>query len=316
MSDISTLSKEFGFKDYEVIQTFEGGNSLVFQIRSENQLFAIKKYVGDESRKIRSLFYEKEALLFLNSNKLINCPELIAASSNIPAIAYKWIEGSIINESDSVKSAIFSTISKLAQPEHVKNYQIRAIDSVLNSAELIQQLKLRLKEFANVENFPEELLRELQDTFSNIQNLLNNEIEFNNKTLSLSDYGPHNLIRTDSGVFHHIDFEFFGVDSMAKMFSDLYCHPKTIFSGKEIRELMEINHMSNSENTGVFKILPAIALKWALIVLRRHVDWSASKFKLNESKYANPWDFLSYSKYLFKNINSDQTITFNEFVSH
>jgi len=96
-------------------------------------------------------------------------------------------------------------------------------------------------------------------------------LERDEQTLSPSDFGFHNAIRTPTGDIVFLDFEYFGWDDPAKLICDFVLHPgmrlsdelrdrfvtqaDSIYSGNE--RLMERMHHA----------LPLYALRWCMIVL-------------------------------------------------
>lgn len=313
MNNIDLITRGLGIFDYKVLRSIRGGNSFVHQVLFQDDKIAIKEYVGEPDRQQRSLKYESEALIFLNQESLISCPKLISVYYDIPSIAYNWIEGETVSNEPSAKSAIASTIARLSDQTIVNKYPLIAIDAVLNTHDLQAQLMNRLDKIRDVAGIPAEILYNIDSLSSRLQSFLSQEIIFDSRVLSISDYGPHNLIRHLDGNYSHIDFEFFGVDSTVKMYADLFNHPQNMFTSFEIRNLIYSAKISKDIESMIFNILPAIALKWAFIVLRRHINWDVMKYKEVEFRFSNPMEYLSYAKFLIELRNIDQVITFKEF---
>lgn len=303
-----------GISKAHILQTYIGGNSEVSHVRIDNSEFAIKQYKGDTDRKARSLLYESSALKFISETKLFECPELISISHKDFAIAYKWIPGTISTDSQAAKNYILNTINKLSISDTlIKSYHLNAIDSVHKPLDLLEQLRNRLSNISIIQNIPINLISLINSELNLVSNTLTSSSNFEFKTLSLSDFGTHNLIQKNRNEFIHIDFEFFGVDSKAKLFSDLFVHPRNTFSSSELRESLNKIEGNSRLESEIMNLLPGIAIKWSFIVLRRFIDWDSCLYKEESSNSVRPEQYLDYANFL-RNLDSiDEVITFKEF---
>lgn len=312
---VDNLAKGFGLDSFVVLSTIKGGNSFVHKILHDGETYAIKQYIGTPERQNRSLNYESTALYFLNETKIIRCPEILGCNVHSPSILYRWVEGVLEFETSKVKETIGTTIQKLSASNLVDKYPLNAIDSVFNSDDLFSQLRLRFDDISKIGGLPLQLLGEIESVYDYIKTRFPSKTIYSSILLSLSDYGPHNLIRNEDQGCTHIDFEFFGVDSHVKVYSDLFCHPKSIFTSIEIREMLRQNHSSKTLEEEIFSVLPAIALKWVFIVLRRYINWETMEYESNVLSFSNPSDYLAYTKYLLLLRKFDEVITYSEFES-
>ena len=152
----------------------------------------------------------------------MNCPELISASSENFAILYKWIPGEVSGNTDSAKKFIFNTINQLSKNSAlIDNYDLNAIDAVLKPLDLLQQLNERFASISSISKIPIDLMYSIDSELDLVSGGLDSSFAYESKLLSLSDFGTHNLIQTNLNDFMHIDFEFFGIDSTAKLYADL-----------------------------------------------------------------------------------------------
>ena len=95
------------------------------------------------------------------------------------------------------------------------------------------------------------------------------------RTLSPSDFGFHNALRTSSGKVVFLDFEYFGWDDPVKMVSDFLWHPAMSLTENLKRSFTD-------QMAGVFDddpqfqsrlkaLFPIFGLKWCLIFLNEFV---------------------------------------------
>jgi hypothetical protein len=310
---IDYLAKGLGLDSFELLGTIEGGNSFVHKILHEGKIYALKHYKGTPERQSRSLNYESTALHYLNAEKIIRCPELLGCNLQNPSILYRWIEGDSDVETNKVKDTILNSISKLSESKFVQKYTLNAIDSVLDSGDLINQLNIRFDTFSNIPSLPIQLYKDIKGTYDYIKMRFPPRTIYNSRLLSLSDYGPHNLIKNEDRSYTHIDFEFFGIDSHVKVYSDIICHPKSLFSSNEIKEIIGTSRASKDLESEIFSILPAIALKWVFIVLKRYINWNSMEYMSSVSGFSNPSSYLAYTKHLLGLQKFNEVITYREF---
>jgi hypothetical protein len=91
------------------------------------------------------------------------------------------------------------------------------------------------------------------------------------RTLSPSDFGLHNAIRTPEGTLVFLDFEYFGWDDPAKTISDFLLHPAMTLDEPLKRRFLEAMMGAYERHERLRLRLPVVfrclALKWCLIVL-------------------------------------------------
>jgi thiamine kinase-like enzyme len=100
---------------------------------------------------------------------------------------------------------------------------------------------------------------------------INKELGRDEKTLSPSDFGFHNVIKQEDGSLVFVDFEYYGWDDPAKMIADFYLQPAVPvpYTYREI--FFERVHQFLGKDVFLAKRLPYVyillALKWCLIIL-------------------------------------------------
>lgn len=306
--------EHYGFDESNLISTIKGGNSLIYKCRtSEGSYVGLKEYLGDYSRCVRSMEREVDSLNFLYENKFIFISKLISFNRSKPSICYEWIEGKTPEINSLVKNQVISALVNLNSLYELNPNFPLAIDAISNLSDLKKQITKRLfnaKIF--LKNHPA-TLQALEKAANNKNNNLESYNDFPINTFSFSDIGVHNMVMNSKFEAYFLDFEFFGADSKIKMLCDLFAHPKTIFSKDEILILARKLFVTDYEYHCIIKILPEIAVKWALITSRRMsnkilVDKKSAYPSLDQINH-----FLDYSMYLGEIMTFDEVLTFPEY---
>jgi hypothetical protein len=309
--DIGTLLEGHGISQANLISEHRGGNSRVFKVvDSDGTRYAIKCYLGDEQRKLRSMEYEIKAHNFFDLHSMIPKSKLNSYCESVPSISYTWIEGESPIVDGELKRFLSNTILRFKEASQFTNYDLKAIDAFSSSYELLEQLEDRQSDLNKVQDVPVEILQCFQQSLEKLKVTFPRNVNFPLDTLSLSDYGPHNIISDVNGNFVFIDFEFFGRDSTAKLICDLYCHPRTAFNSRDLFSLVENLQLTVKDLDNILLLLPAVALKWAYIVMRRAVDWETLNFIGFSSEFDHPFSYFEYMENAlsYRDISSVLTI--------
>jgi len=102
------------------------------------------------------------------------------------------------------------------------------------------------------------------------------------RTLSPSDFGFHNAVRTPEGGLCFVDFEHFGWDDPAKTIADFVLHPG-MDSSRELRKAFTedlLQRFSSSDGAlgeRTLSLGPLYAVKWATILLNEFLPRSAAR---------------------------------------
>lgn len=293
------LLEDFGLSSGRVLNSINGGNSIVYCVEVQpGKLVAIKKYEGKPERIFRMYDRESKSIQFLNKKGVDFVPKFISGSENMNAICYEWIEGVNPKQNTSLLKEIFHVATKLETLYKFDDSFDLAIDAVLDIASIINQLSQRIAELKSNNHTPDDYFVELEKRFNGVKDSADLTTIFSKCFYSFSDVGAHNIIRSKSMKISFIDLEFFGVDSFAKFCSDLYIHPKTLFSSKDLNH--EIRNSSFYENIladEILLLLPMIALKWSVIAARREfLEPNLPKQESNSRLFLDYFDFLRSQK--------------------
>jgi hypothetical protein len=118
-----------------------------------------------------------------------------------------------------------------------------------------------------------------------------------NFILSVSDLGPHNLLKnTELGLVYCVDLEFFGWDDAHKLCIDTLMHPNVDWTKdlawyffERFRQLHELN------DCRLLEMWNFISLKWGLIILTRLsgvIDDNSSRYS-NDYKLGQAYEYIS-----------------------
>jgi thiamine kinase-like enzyme len=199
-----------------------------------------------------------------------NIPEILEVQYELGLIIYRWIDGREASpDSRSMDELLKFCITLKEISKSGESFQ-NSVDSVFSFKELESQISNRIHELAYTFPYLEvtELCHRLKERLENCNKYSKNTF-FTNKTFSVSDLGTHNMI-TSKGIYYFIDFEFFGLDSIAKMVGDFILHPRNIFNQKNIsRFVSTIVEKFDWDADDLIEILPLLTLKWSLIAYLR-----------------------------------------------
>jgi len=311
---LEQLLSHYSFLGCEILEDFQGGNSQVLKIRAlDGMQYGLKRYLGDWDRRKRSLEHEVEAHKVLGGLNAISMPKLVDHWFEIPSMLYQWVNGEKPKDIDRARSFLSESFRSLNSLHRVHKSSKIAVDAVSNLVELKMQLNARSFLIENVRGIPSEVSQQLRRLHRDVFLTMPKDVLIPFDTLSFSDHGVHNLLETESGNFVFIDFEFFGNDSTSKLICDLYLHPQGIYASKELAELnLELNRHTNSYFF-YRTLLPAFALKWIYIILRRSIDWDNSLFVGRQFGAEDLNLYLEYAESLIRGPEEDIPPTYIEF---
>ena len=278
------------------IEQLKGGaNSIVFKaVTTQGREYFVKQYVSNPADKRDRLKTEFSGLSFLWKNELRAIPEPVFMDSQSKTGVYGFINGSIVQSSqitmaDVMQAARFvSDLFVLSQSQGA-NEQPFASEACLSLSDYGHAVKTRLKKLKSVlvdEEMVSDLHAFLDDEFLPLfeealelsrhwasQGGLdfNKPINDNERILSPSDIGFHNIIKGSDDNLFFIDLEYFGLDDPAKLISDFFQQTGVPMPVEYRRQFYE-SSCENSNLAGLIeKRLPGAylltGLKWCLLML-------------------------------------------------
>jgi len=289
------LKAKFGEKVADIEKIPGGINSETFKISTDHsneyfgKIYRIRK--GDNRERLNAEF---SGLTFLWQNGLKNISEPLLVSEKNGLAIYRFIKGSKIKpcevtEADIDEAADFAVrIHSLAGLKCAENQPIASeacfrvreyIDCVDSRVDKLKKVAERDAIFAPLDAL---LADEFMPFFDNVKKDairkseklgidIDEKLHKSKRTLSASDFGFHNAIRSESGRLFFFDFEYYGWDDPAKMIADFYLQPavpvpsiyRERFFGKVRKKYCE----KNSLDYRISIIYPILGVKWCLIML-------------------------------------------------
>jgi len=272
-----------------------GRNSQVFRIDGKSGERHVMKLYFRDNRQRRAT--EFDGLEFLWRQGMRCIPQPLATDEAASASLFSFISGSPVigaeaREADIDASADFLIgLNKLARrrgaerlpPAAEAMFSLDAlIENISQRFRRLRELNSRQAPYARMQAFIrwefEPSLNELSEWAAEVlaERGLERSIELaaDMRTLSPSDFGFHNAVRTESGL-SFVDFEYFGWDDPAKMISDFLLHPGMAvpkhLRGRFLRRLIQIASPAHALDARARIGYALYGLKWCTILLNEFV---------------------------------------------
>ena len=269
----------------------EGGrNSRIFRVENDGHVFALKFFRPDNDGKRERFEAETTALSLFAEGGIEVTPRVIARDKLNNCVLMEWIEGERI---DSYSSEEIKALAAFIQAVHNivrENFdqKIRcATEACLNGNEIVRQINLRLgrldasksecrelREFLNEEFFPafNEISKWSQRQYQCFGWNFSEDISFEQRTLSVVDFGFHNVLKKNNKLYF-LDFEFFGWDDPVKLAADTLQHPGMVLDEEKkqilFSEFVKIFSGDEMFLTRLKLLYPLFGLKWCMIMLNQ-----------------------------------------------
>jgi hypothetical protein len=285
----------------------QGGNSQVYKVNLDGQNYGIKYY---DSKQLGFTKLNHEYSCLKNIGLLIPkyFNKVVFKSDIFPAMIYEWAEGANPTVIDMKSDKILEIFFLLQETYRVKSYCFpKAIQSIEKLSDVFSIMNVRLSQLSKDVTFKEQKV--ILNEFNSIKELLESDFEetfFDKQTLSLSDFGSHNLIiQNETNLVRAIDLEFFGRDTSYKLICDILLHPKNLW-GDNVLELY-LNFFVdnfNLDRNRISLLLKPLALNWACIILKKQMKDS------NPANSSKGFDFKAkYISWLLQIVTSKDPIS-------
>ena len=272
-----------------------GRNSQVFRVDCESGKTLLAKFYLQPTADGRSrLKQEWSALKFMTGNGITNVPRPLGFDEPMQGALFSFVHGERVTES-SVRD-IGEILAFLAQLKDLSAQETAmeiypAAEACFSPAQLVENIKGRLE---MLQALPAE-----DDLYLQLHSFLDNKfsVAFEKRTnkakqifsaglwteplarqyrtLSPSDFGFHNILKTES-EFTFVDFEYFGWDDPVKATADFLLHPAMDLSERQIQIFSHgMTEIFASDKNFIprFKIyLPLLCLKWCMIILNEFIS--------------------------------------------
>jgi hypothetical protein len=267
----------------------EGVNSNVYKLDLNEKSFILKIYKDKRRIKREKLFYN---YLLNIKNCKITIP--LYFNVNLKIAIFKFISGKKITK---VKNSHIKEMSIFLNEINKKNsFKLPiAVDGIKNIIDHIKFCSLKIDEIKKIKidsNLKKECIyflnkkiipkfNQLNKNFlkRNFLNKKKNKLLRNQMVVSPSDFGLHNIIKSNKNFFF-LDFEYAGLDDPIKLICDFFSQPdQSLSSSQKELFIKKLNFIKYNKLKPFIKVfLPFYKLKWCCIML--------NKFK-NDKKFNN-----------------------------
>jgi len=290
----SWFSFEKGFPLTAKALTRHGNNQIVEVVSQRSKKYILKRYFSSEFDCRNRGKTEFEALKLFCEHEISNTPYPYVFDNLNQYAFYQYIEGSNqVSVEHSVESAkaITQFITQLKNIHQTADTLVmdQASDARNTLADYFDKIQSRLKliEIGCEQNlaltdveifikgdfclFKQQVFTHARQKIKQFSLSEKQVFSSQSKTLSPSDLGPHNMLKSGADDFSFIDFEYFGLDDACKMIADLFHHAQRRLSEKSKWSIYHeyLAHIGgNEEFVKRFDIvIDLIGLEWILIVL-------------------------------------------------
>lgn len=267
-----------------------GRNSRVFRVDCDSgKSYAVKFYPQPAADGSNRLDNEWRALKFMQQVGINNIPRPISCNKKMKAAIYSYIHGTTVvefNKNDINELLSFLHKLKRACGKGGASRIPPAAEACFSGAQLELNLRTRLRrlrELTPEDNLVKEMHRfldrnvepQMTSALKAAVTCLPAEAWYKElpeifRTLSPSDFGFHNALRTENGL-NFVDFEYFGHDDPVKATCDFLLHPAMEPDEKEMRffytGMLEIFKNDHEFEQRFKSFLPFFHLKWITIML-------------------------------------------------
>lgn len=304
-SKFDALTRLMGEEVRGVEPLFDGRNSRVIAFATASG----DRYVAKFSRPSTSdprdrLGTEFRALSFLWREGLRRIPEPVLLCQKSGVLVSRRLDGRKIAAKDLTLDGLEQFICFLVDLQNFKE-KVGRIESVgraseacFSHGELTANLRSRMERLKSVAANEPELKKFIQDDLSPRlkvaeENPLAGELSPERRILSPSDFGTHNSLQSEDGVFRFFDFEYFGWDDPAKAIADFCLHPAMNLVGWQRRHfaltLMSRLQHGAELSLRIKTLFPLYGWKWCLILLNEFLPevYSRREMAGGEIKYGD-----------------------------
>ncbi|MEJ1298718.1 MAG: aminoglycoside phosphotransferase family protein [Candidatus Sedimenticola sp. (ex Thyasira tokunagai)] len=306
--------------------THSGGNSrLVKLVSSQGRSYAMKQYPDEGELGRRRLDREQAAFTFFADNGFHAVPRQLAVDRQHRLALVEWVEGHRPATTDS--SSVDAMVAFLSQLHHLRDHKAvaklgDATDAVFSLDDLLGQLQRRIDTFEEAAAEYPLLQHYLQSSLipavATVVEWVGDRarkvgvdhahvLEQDYRTLSPSDFGSHNMLKTPSG-YSFIDFEYFGWDDPAKLIGDFVWRPEpkvdAVMKQRFADALLWLYGDDPMLESRYHLYGPLLGLCWGLIVLnplRR--EWAQARGIAIEKQRAMVVTCIDKSKMLVSRVS-------------
>ena len=252
----------------EASRRIHGGNSVVSATELHGVTVAVKEY-RQRSDTWARMEREWRALELLASLGTELAPAPLGISLDQQIVVQSWIEGEVPSAyaDPTMLISLLTRLSRLAGTPESAGISAAA-DAINSPLDLLHQTTSRCESLVE-SSVAHDQARALLSRCLEVQQHVH-EVKWI-PTLSPSDFGPHNILVSQGGVWI-IDLEFFGWDDPHKLIADTLLHPLVTWT-PELRDvfLRDATSLFGLHERRFRQVYAFAQAKWAAIVLGRAV---------------------------------------------
>ncbi|MDQ5985798.1 MAG: hypothetical protein CSYNP_01515 [Syntrophus sp. SKADARSKE-3] len=287
------LAADMGLSGRITLEKLSGGrNNRVFRMAVDNRTYLLKSYfVHDGDRRDR-LNHEFSVIQYAWSLGLRSIPQPFIADTVNHAALYEFIAGDTLVASDLTELDIEQAI-RFVRELNIHNRSEEAgrlpiaseacfsIREHLHGAEMrlkrLQEMEVKNDIEQNALDFVTQCLLphwlKIKETMADVLNDNENKrvLGMDERCLSPSDFGFHNVLRERNRTLRFIDFEYAGWDDPAKLICDFFCQPDIrvprIYLPRFEEALATMFDRQDDLQRRVRLLFPVYGIKWCCIML-------------------------------------------------
>jgi len=267
------------FADLEPVRG--GGNNRLFRARGTHRSFAVKVYPDDPLDARERYTREFDSLTFLWRQGERRIPEPVGLDEATGIGLFAWVDGNALTERrlDDI-DALTDFAARLREfcTADGAAHLAAAREAVFSEADLAAQIRTRL---ARLRSLADPATPALHRLLADIQKAADDRgepdatpLDAAMRTLSPSDFGFHNALRTPAGLVF-LDFEYFGWDDPVKLVADVLWHPGMALEAPERQRFLDratdVYRVDRSFRERFERDAPVYGLRWALIILNEFI---------------------------------------------
>ncbi len=271
--DVLPIARAMLGSDVRAVRRRTGRNSRVYQIEAAGETFALKLYPADGRERATREF---AATSFFTRAGIARVPRPVAIDAAHRAAAYTWLAGEPVHHvtlADIDRLADFAAELHAARVSRTADEIRDASEACFDPASIVAQIDTRFERLAAVADEPA-LSGFLHDAFATVlatyRSVCAPQIG-GSRTLSPSDFGFHNALRTTTGDVAFLDFEYFGWDDPVKLVADVCWHPgmglESTLCRRFVARCAEIYREDAAFHDRFERSYVLFGLRWCLIVL-------------------------------------------------
>jgi Ser/Thr protein kinase RdoA (MazF antagonist) len=279
-----------------------GGNSRVYRLDAGDAVYALKAYPPPETGRRDRLQTEYAALGFLSAQLPGHVPVPLAADHRRRVALYSWIDGERVTAHDATDIAALGTFLRSLHGLRLRTGLHRfapASEAIFGNADVLGQIDRRIERLRALDETEPELAAFLRERFEpqlaarRTPSDAFATLAEGARTLSPSDFGFHNALRTAGGELVFIDFEYFGWDDPVKLVCDVVLHPAMALGPADRDAFMRTAAVTYGGDPAyparLRAYLPLIALRWAGIVLNEFLPevWERRVYAGQQAAWAD-----------------------------